>query len=216
MCCYTFKSLCCGSVTLEKGSSIFGFLKLIIDLGLLCITMMSIRLKINDMESATTTFVFTCFCVFFFDLLLVLKDFIDCERKTILAWWLIINICLLLINTFLSIYIALNCQFEYNCILYTRNGNLLDYGIISFSIYCLNTLYGYFLCCVVHSLFLEIRSSMASETNVEMTQQQSVSERRISYLRTPSLPTYDNVMCSESSEKLETPPPKFDQISFQS
>ena len=115
------------------------------------------------------------------------------------------------INTFLSIYIALSCQrytIELRHVCDTRN------GIISLSIYCLNTLYGYFLWCIVHSLFLEIRSSIANETNMGMNQLQSVSERRQSYLRTPSLPTYDNVMCS--SEKLETPPPKFDQISFQS
>jgi len=111
------------------------------------------------------------------------------------------------------------------------------YSITTLSIYCLQTVYGYFLYSVVQSfIILEDRSSIANETNVQMesiqiNQQQSVStelprseqvltlvvsERRIPYLRTPSLPTYDNVMCSESSEKLETPPPKFDQISFQS
>ena len=91
-------------------------------------------------------------------------------------------------NTFLSIYIALSCQRFCN----TRN------GIISLSIYCLNTLYGYFVWCIVHSLFLEIRSSIANERNMGMNQLQSVSERRQSYLRSPSLPTYDRVMCSES------------------
>ena len=61
-----------------------------------------------------------------------------------------------------------------------------------------------------------ITTITAVQTNIEsngINQQQLVPV--ISYLRSLSLPTYENAMSNESSKKLETPPPKYDQISFQ-
>ena len=65
---------------------------------------------------------------------------------------------------------------------------------------------------IVHSTYVEMKNEntiINLETNVE-----TAPESRVSYLRTLSLPTYDNVMSLESSKETETPPPNYNQISF--
>ena len=93
-------------------------------------------------------------------------------------------------------------------------------GNVCVSILFLSTVSGYFLWNIVFSLFEKMSDenrNANNQTNIEsngINQQQLVPV--ISYLRSLSLPTYENAMSNESSKKLETPPPKYDQISFQS
>ena len=93
-------------------------------------------------------------------------------------------------------------------------------GVIHFSILFPSVVLGYFLWSVIFSLnnAIDVENRiLAINANIEpngMNPIQSVSGERIPYLRTPSLPTYDNVMLHESSKETETPPPNYNQISF--
>ena len=69
---------------------------------------------------------------------------------------------------------------------------------------------------IVHSTYVEMKNENTI-TNLETSVETNTApESRVSYLRTLSLPTYDNVMATKSCEKLETPPPKYNEISFSS
>ena len=102
------------------------------------------------------------------------------------------------------------------------DGDMTKYssGVIHFSILFPSVVLGYFLWSVIFSLNSAIgveNRILAINANIEpngMNPIQSVSGDRIPYLRTPSLPTYDNVMSLESSKETETPPPNYNQISF--
>ena len=67
---------------------------------------------------------------------------------------------------------------------------------------------------IVHSTYIVMKNENTL-TNLEINvESNTIPEERGSYLRTLSLPTYDNVMATKGCEKQETPPPKYSEISF--
>ena len=55
----------------------------------------------------------------------------------------------------------------------------------------------------------------AQETSIEIpviTPSAPVMDPRTLYLRSPSLPAYENVVSEQSTKKIETPPPNYDEI----
>ena len=62
-------------------------------------------------------------------------------------------------------------------------------------------------------LMIKENSTINIEANIESNTSETTMSRK-SYLRTLSLPTYEDVLAATCSEKQETPPPKYSEISF--
>ena len=58
-------------------------------------------------------------------------------------------------------------------------------------------------------------STINIEANIESNTSETTMPRK-SYLRTLSLPTYEDILAANCSEKQETPPPKYSGISLPS
>ena len=55
----------------------------------------------------------------------------------------------------------------------------------------------------------------AQETSIEIsviTPSAPVTNPRTQYLRSPSLPAYENVVSEQSTKNIETPPPNFEEV----
>jgi len=215
--CFTCKSLCCGYVSLETGSYATGIYKILVDSSLLYLVFSLFFYTPQFAGPIAISAFVTCVFLIVFNMLLVFG--IVYRKRAILGLWLYIQIIILMMCTFVLLYFVLvGTNFKQGVIKELEHIFTTTTGIISISILSLSTLSGYFLWNLIYALFEKMRDGNrphATNTEFHQTyQQQTLPQRRISYLRSPSLPTYDNVMCSESSKNLETPPPKFDQVAF--
>ena len=82
-------------------------------------------------------------------------------------------------------------------------------------IFFLFVCYSMMVVCLTYYLMYEKENERpAQETSIEIsviTSSAPVTNPRTQYLRSPSLPAYENVVSEQSTENIETPPPNYDE-----
>ena len=83
------------------------------------------------------------------------------------------------------------------------------------SIFFFLVCYSMMVVCLTYYLMYEKENERpAQETSIEIsviTSSAPVTNPRTQYLRSPSLPAYENVVSEQSTENIETPPPNYDE-----